>query len=405
MKNEQTRQPYVAGALVKLGRKVIEEVKKHGKDIITEPTAGQKKIEPLTKKQRAYRKGTRNAAVGGAGIYAGAESLLSEPEKEEEVYEDTPINYTVDDLPQEGAMIIEKNEKDVTYINKDFEEAAKSAKGSTFTYDDTEYETKAVLEALKRLKKAEGGAVEEDEDMNANNFRMMRKSFLEEYTRAETPEKKQALQKNFTRQTEGFDHDTKLKVFQEEQKQRNKKAEGGSLMVPPEMEMEQEVPEDTYPNIPEDEMEEAVESQKPDGEMQEDYMGSVIAESLDTTEQEYLMKVLEGDEQLSAIIDKVFLTASEFSGAGEVEGPGTGVSDSIPARLSDGEFVMTKKATDQIGADELQTMMDEAEKAYDGGLMTRKASGGLLSKPDDLQDDEIKKTMIGANRMPSVKTY
>ena len=176
-------------------------------------------------------------------------------------------------------------------------------------------------------------------------------------------------------------------------------------MVPPEMEMEEEVPEDTYPNIPEDEMEEAVESQKPDDEMQEDYMGSVIAGSLDDTEQEYLMKVLEGDEQLSAIFDKVLLTASEFSGAGEVEGPGTGVSDSIPARLSDGEFVMTKKATDQIGADQLQTMMDEAEKAYDGGLMTRKANGGLLSKPDNFQDEEIKKTMIGANRMPSVKTY
>ena len=27
-----------------------------------------------------------------------------------------------------------------------------------------------------------------------------------------------------------------------------------------------------------------------------------------------------------------------------------------------------RKATDQMGADQLQTMMDEAEKAYDGGL-------------------------------------
>ena len=350
MKNEQTRQPYVAGALVKLGRKVIEEVKKHGKDIITEPTAGQKKIEPLTKKQRAYRKGTRNAAVGGAGIYAGAESLLSEPTEEEEVYEDTPINYTVADLPEEGAMIIEKNEKDVTYINKDFEKAAKSAKGSTFTYDDTEYETKAALEALKRLKKAEGGAVEE------------------------------------------------------EQKQRNKKAEGGSLMVPPEMEME-EIPEDTYDNIPEDEMAAAEASQKPDDMMQEDYMSYILTESLDAEEQQYLTQVLEGDEQLSAILDKVLMTASEFSGAGPVEGPGTGVSDSIPARLSDGEFVMTKKATDQIGADQLQTMMDEAEKAYDGGLMKRKAMGGLLSNPNNLQDEEIKKGMMGANRMPSLRAY
>ena len=242
-----------------------------------------------------------------------------------------------------------------------------------------------------------------EENNEVDGYRMLLEGYKEEMEAAESAEQQQAIKKNFQMQTKNVSDKTKTEVAKQDA--RTKRAEGGSLMVPPEMEMEQEVPEDTYPNIPEDEMEEAVESQKPDGEMQEDYMGSVIAESLDTTEQEYLMKVLEGDEQLSAIIDKVFLAASEFSGAGEVEGPGTGVSDSIPARLSDGEFVMTKKATDQIGADELQTMMDEAEKAYDGGLMTRKASGGLLSKPDDLQDDEIKKTMMGANRMPSVKTY
>ena len=67
-------------------------------------------------------------------------------------------------------------------------------------------------------------------------------------------------------------------------------------------------------------------------------------------------------------------TASEFTGAGEVEGPGTGVSDSIPARLSDGEFVFAK-ATDQIGADNLQMMMDNAERAFDGGMMKPKRMG------------------------------
>jgi hypothetical protein len=241
-----------------------------------------------------------------------------------------------------------------------------------------------------------------EENNEVDGYRMLLESYKEEMKNAESAKQQEAIKKNFLRQTDNVSDETKTKVAKEGA--RTKRAEGGSLMVPPEMEME-EIPEDTYPNIPEDEMEEAVESQKPDGEMQEDYMGSIIAESLDTSEQEYLMKVLEGDEQLSAILDKVLLTASEFSGAGEVEGPGTGVSDSIPARLSDGEFVMTKKATDQIGADELQIMMDEAEKAYDGGLMKRKANGGLLSKPDNFQDEEIKKTMIGANRMPSVKTY
>ena len=62
------------------------------------------------------------------------------------------------------------------------------------------------------------------------------------------------------------------------------------------------------------------------------------------------------------IFDKVVETAAEFSGSGSVEGPGNGISDSIPARLSDGEFVMTAKATDTIGADTLAELMSLAEQ-------------------------------------------
>ena len=186
----------------------------------------------------------------------------------------------------------------------------------------------------------------------------------------------------------------------------------GSMLVAPEMGLEDEMPIDTYDNIPEDEVAEAEASQLPDDEMEEDYTGYVLEQSLDVEEQEYLMGVLENDERLSGIFDKVMDVAGEFSGEGEVEGLGTGVSDSIPARLSDGEFVFTKKATDQMGADQLQTMMDEAEKAYDGGLM-KKAFGGMVDdKPEDSdgrsmyssnEEEEIKKQMIDANRMPSVR--
>lgn len=172
-------------------------------------------------------------------------------------------------------------------------------------------------------------------------------------------------------------------------------AEGGSMMVPTEG-----VPVDTYPNIPPEEMAEAKASQLPDDQMEEQYLNFVINETLDDEEKDYLKNALEADPQLSAIIDKVVMTASEFSGAGEVEGPGTGVSDSIPARLSDGEFVMTKKATDQIGADNLQRMMDDAERAYDGGLMSR---------PEDMQktslsnEEIIQRQMAGASKMPSIR--
>ena len=175
--------------------------------------------------------------------------------------------------------------------------------------------------------------------------------------------------------------------------------EGGSMMIPREG-----MPVDTYPNVPEDEMEEAMASQLPDDEMEEDYISYIMDESLNDDEQDYLVNVLQKDSKLSDILDKVITVASEFSGAGEVEGPGTGVSDSIPARLSDGEFVFTKKATDQLGADNLQRMMDDAERAYDGGVMM--AEGGMMDEEDlgmSKTKEEIEKLMMGANKMPSLR--
>ena len=197
-------------------------------------------------------------------------------------------------------------------------------------------------------------------------------------------------------------------------RERNKKQEGGEMAMPPELATEapmEDTPVDTYPNATPEELEAA--NQKPDAEMEDDYIEFVVSESLDEEEQTYLMNALEADPQLSMIFDKVVETASEFSGAGEVEGPGTGLTDSIPARLSDGEFVMTKKATDQIGADNLQRMMDDAERAFDGGMMREKRqSGGAITAQDDDEmelmagtqvGDEIKKLMsLKANKAPSL---
>ena len=197
-------------------------------------------------------------------------------------------------------------------------------------------------------------------------------------------------------------------------RKRNKKQEGGEMAMPPELATEapmEDTPVDTYPNATPEELEAA--NQKPDAAMEDDYIEFVVSESLDEEEQTYLMNALEADPQLSMIFDKVVETASEFSGAGEVEGPGTGLTDSIPARLSDGEFVMTKKATDQIGADNLQRMMDDAERAFDGGMMREKRQiGGAVTAQDDDEmelmagtqvGDEIKKLMsLKANKAPSL---
>ena len=136
------------------------------------------------------------------------------------------------------------------------------------------------------------------------------------------------------------------------------------------------------------------ESQVPDEMMENNYIDFLIDEALDEDEEEMLMEELQANPQLSMLFDKVMEVAMEFSGSGPVEGPGTEVSDSIPARLSDGEFVFTAKAVEEIGADSLMSMMKEAEAAADERQGMQE--GGVLSETttttrrfaDPMQEDE-----------------
>ena len=116
-------------------------------------------------------------------------------------------------------------------------------------------------------------------------------------------------------------------------KERQTAQEGGEMVMPPELTTEapmtetpaEDVPVDTYPNATPEEIEAA--DQRPDAETEDNYMEFVLSESLNEEEQDYLMNALETDPQLSMIFDKVVETASEFSGAGEVQGPVDGISD------------------------------------------------------------------------------
>ena len=156
----------------------------------------------------------------------------------------------------------------------------------------------------------------------------------------------------------------------------------------------------------------------PDEEMEDNYIDFIVGESLTPEDEEYLLTALEQDDRLSMIFDQVVETASEFAGSGPVEGPGTGMSDSIPARLSDGEFVITSKATEEIGPDKLQGMMEQAEMDADarqmrqeGGYVTdieeeEDVSIGMASQPkvvgqrlmpEQLQDRENQKNMMMLN--------
>ena len=141
----------------------------------------------------------------------------------------------------------------------------------------------------------------------------------------------------------------------------------------------------------------------PDEEMEEEYVDYVVESTLDDEDKNYLNRALEKDAKLSEIFDQVVESATEFTGSGTVEGPGTGISDSIPARLSDGEFVFTAKATEEIGEDRLMSMMKEAEARADG--RQDMANGGMVMQEEPIfrpqpqpiqQDIRVTKETVGA---------
>jgi len=119
----------------------------------------------------------------------------------------------------------------------------------------------------------------------------------------------------------------------------------------------------------------------PDEEMEEDYVDYVMQETLSNEDRNYLIDTLEKDDRLSEIFDQVVESATEFSGSGPIEGPGSEMSDSIPARLSDGEFVFTAKAVEEIGSDNLMSMMKEAEASAEQRQGV--AYGGMVEEEGD----------------------
>ena len=126
-----------------------------------------------------------------------------------------------------------------------------------------------------------------------------------------------------------------------------------------------------------------VEGEEPEMEVEANIDTSVLT----SDEEQLLEEVIEMHPDIVDVIIK--LTTKEFTGEGEVDGPGTGTSDSIPAMLSDGEFVFTAKAVKQLGVDKLRNMMAKAESDYDNGMGIQEqnqmmsepmmAKGGLMS--------------------------
>ena len=212
-------------------------------------------------------------------------------------------------------------------------------------------------------------------------------------------------------------------------RERTQKQMGGMMEGQPlpteEEQMQSLMGEKTYSEEMQEELEPLPEKPEmnSDEEMEDGYLDFIINEALSDEEEAMLMNELQNNPQLSMLFDKVMDVAIEFSGSGPVEGPGSEVSDSIPARLSDGEFVFTAKAVDVIGADNLMSMMkqaeakaDERQPAQEGGLMeedeytmpveekpteqvirvTKETVGSqaTMQEEDDLVGDELKKSML-----------
>jgi len=216
-------------------------------------------------------------------------------------------------------------------------------------------------------------------------------------------------------------------------RERTQKQMGGMMEGEPlptqEEQMQSLMDDKTYSEEMQEELEPLPEKPEEDMEMESDevmednYLDFIIDEALNEEEETMLMNELENNPQLSMLFDKVMDVAIEFSGSGPVEGPGSEISDSIPARLSDGEFVFTAKAVEEIGADNLMSMMKEAEAkaderqpAQEGGLMEEEeytmpveekpteqvirvtketvGSDAAMQEEDDLVGDEIKKSML-----------
>ncbi len=122
---------------------------------------------------------------------------------------------------------------------------------------------------------------------------------------------------------------------------------------------------------------------------------------LSPEETEVLSQAMSDYPELEVILNKIDAASTdEFMGDGTVEGPGTGTSDSINAKLSDGEFVFTAKAVKQLGVDKLRKMMSKAEDDYDESSMKQEyqqmgdvgfASGGFFNRPGYKDGDLVTK--------------
>ena len=113
----------------------------------------------------------------------------------------------------------------------------------------------------------------------------------------------------------------------------------------------------------------------PDIEIENLWLSYIAEQALSFEEYKTLVIKTEEDPEIGRIFRKVFLARAEFRGGGLVKGfPRREINgyivqdDEVPARLQKNSFIIRAKAVEQIGADVLQKMLEEAEAEYDRKL-------------------------------------
>ena len=120
---------------------------------------------------------------------------------------------------------------------------------------------------------------------------------------------------------------------------------------------------------------------------------NIDTSNLTLEDEEVLEEAINMHPELLNIIPKMIVATDEFTGDGEVEGPGTGTSDSIPARLSDGEFVFTAKSVKHLGVDKLRKMMAKAENDYDKDMNVQDEQ--QMESVDDMVPSDVMSAAYG----------
>jgi hypothetical protein len=177
--------------------------------------------------------------------------------------------------------------------------------------------------------------------------------------------------------------------------------EGGMVIPELQGEADEGMPVDLMENNPmmmmeEEDMtmeEDMANSMDREEDTMEDLDVTVDTSMLTSQDEEVLEEAISMHPELLDIIPKMLVATNEFTGDGEVEGPGTGTSDSIPARLSDGEFVFTAKSVKHLGVDKLRKMMAKAENDYDKDMNVQDEQ--QIESVDDMVPSDVMSAAYG----------